>query len=74
MYEDICVEFQRALLKFHTKYVTYTLKDVDFIHRSKFKSSEAFLKRPPAFIKPNQFDPWIKDQLERTLLSTILPL
>ena len=26
------VEFQRVPLKFHTKYLTHTLKDVDFIH------------------------------------------
>ena len=30
-----CVEFQRVPLKFHTKYLTHTLKDVDFIHRWK---------------------------------------
>ena len=35
----ICVEFQRYPLKFHTKYLTHTLKDVDFIHSWKFKSS-----------------------------------
>ena len=34
-----CVEFQRVPLKFHTKYITHTLKDVDFIHIWKFKSS-----------------------------------
>ena len=34
-----CVEFQRVPLKFHTKYFTQTLTDVDFIHRWKFKSS-----------------------------------
>ena len=34
-----CVEFQRVPLKFHTKYRTHTLKDVDFIHIWKFKSS-----------------------------------
>ena len=28
-----CVEFQRVPLKFHTKYLTHTLKNVDFIHR-----------------------------------------
>ena len=28
-----CVEFQRVPLKFHTKYLIDTLKDVDFIHR-----------------------------------------
>ena len=28
-----CVEFQRVPLKFRTKYVTHTLKDVNFIHR-----------------------------------------
>ena len=27
-----CVEFQRVPLKFHTKYLTHTLKDVDVIH------------------------------------------
>ena len=27
-----CVEFQRYPLKFHTKYLAHTLKDVDFIH------------------------------------------
>ena len=34
-----CVEFQRVPLKFHTKYLTHTLKDVDFINRWTFKSS-----------------------------------
>ena len=34
-----CVEFQRYPLKFHTKYLTHTLKDVHFIHGWKFKSS-----------------------------------
>ena len=34
-----CVEFQRVPLKFHTKYLAHTLKDVDFIHIWKFKSS-----------------------------------
>ena len=28
-----CVEFQRISWKFHTKYLTHTLKDVDFIQR-----------------------------------------
>ena len=27
-----CVEFQRVPLKFHTKYLSHTLKDVDFFH------------------------------------------
>ena len=34
-----CVEFQRVPLKFHTKYLAHTLKDVDFIQRWNFKSS-----------------------------------
>ena len=34
-----CVEFQRVPLKFHTKYLTHTLKDVDFIHNRKYQSS-----------------------------------
>ena len=37
-----CVEFQRYPLKFHTKYLTHTLKDVEFIHRWKFKSAWIF--------------------------------
>ena len=28
-----CVEFQRVPMKFHTKYLTHILKDMDFIHR-----------------------------------------
>ena len=28
----------------------------------------------PTFIKPDQLDPWIKDQIKITLLSTIAPL
>ena len=39
MSKIFCVEFQRVPLKFHTKYLTHTLKDVNFIHRWNFKSS-----------------------------------
>ena len=39
MGEIFCAEFRRVSLKFHTKYLTHTLKDVDFIHRWKYKSS-----------------------------------
>ena len=34
-----CAEFQRCPLKFHTKYLTHTLKDVYLIRSWKFKSS-----------------------------------
>ena len=34
-----CVEFQRVPLKFHTKYLTHTLKDMIFIQHGNFKSS-----------------------------------
>ena len=44
-----CVEFQRVPLKFHTKYLTHTLKELDFALR--FKSSLVFLKRPPDPLK-----------------------
>ena len=37
-----CVEFQRYPLKFHTKYLTHTI-----LRALRFKSSNAFLKRPP---------------------------
>ena len=33
-----CGKFQRVPLKFHAKYLTHTLKDVDFISNWKFKS------------------------------------
>ena len=33
-----CVEFKRVPLKFHTTYLTHTLKDVDIIRMWKFKS------------------------------------
>ena len=39
MGQIFCVEFQMVHLKFHTKYLTHVLKDVDFIHMWKFKSS-----------------------------------
>ena len=41
------VEFQRYPLKFHTKYLTHTLKDMIFLRVLRFTSSYAFLKRPP---------------------------
>ena len=34
-----CVEFQRHPLKFHTKYLSHTLKDTIFIQHWNFKSS-----------------------------------
>ena len=34
-----CAEFQRCPLKFHTKYLTHTLKDMIFIQHRNFKSS-----------------------------------
>ena len=34
----------------------------------------AFKAAGPSFIKPDQLDPWIKDQLRNALLSTILSL
>ena len=37
--EIFCVEFQRVPLKFHSKYLTHTLKDAIFIQFWKFKSS-----------------------------------
>ena len=47
-----CVEFQRYPLKFHTKYLTHTLKDIflynnEILRALRFKSSYAFLKCPP---------------------------
>ena len=50
-----CVEFQSVPLKFHTKYLTHTLKDVNFfIHRWRFKSSLVFDPPPPPPQKSDQ--------------------
>ena len=43
------VEFQMYYLKFHTKYLINTLKDVHFMHSWKFKSS--YIKSPLVFLK-----------------------
>ena len=37
-------------------------------------ANKATMSPGSAFIKPDQLDPWIKDQLGNTLLSTILHL
>ena len=43
--------------------------------KSSLKSSLIVNMAPgPTFIKPDQLDPWIKDQMKITLLSTISPL
>ena len=52
MCEIFCVEFQRYPLKFHTKYLTHTLKNkslwnIEILRALRVKSSYAFLKRPP---------------------------
>ena len=49
-----CVIFQRYPLKFHTKYLTHTLKDtilfdVENSRAPRFMSLYAFLKRPPSW-------------------------
>ena len=56
MAKIFCVEFQRYSLKFHTKYLTHTLKDmilynIEILRALRFKSSYAFLKRPPRHIR-----------------------
>ena len=54
MGQIFCVEFQRFPLKFHTKYLIYSLKDTIFtqsltLRVIRFKSSQVFLKRPPGY-------------------------
>ena len=52
MSKIFCVEFQRYPLKFHTKYLTHTWKDMIFIKHwnFRFKSMYVFLKRPLALV------------------------
>ena len=40
MGQIFCVEYQSAPLKFHTNFLTHTLKDTIFIQWQKFKSSQ----------------------------------
>ena len=47
MDKPFCVEFQGVPLKFHTKYITHTLKDDTFLRAFRFKSSYTFLNPPP---------------------------
>ena len=42
MSKIFCVEFQRYPLKFHTKYLTHTLKDVQCLEKWRFKSSQIY--------------------------------
>ena len=37
-----CVEFQKHPLKFHTKYLTHSLKFVYFVKKCKFESSKIY--------------------------------
>ena len=50
--------------------VNHLLKDMD----TGIVTTIVALTRCSAFIKPDQLDPWIKDQIGNTLLSTILHL
>ena len=57
-----CVKFQRVPLKFHTKYLTHTLKNVDFIHKWKFMSSLiSVFEMPPVSVENMQCGrpPWL---------------
>ena len=54
-----CVEFQRVPLKFHTKYLTHTLKDTVFMQHWN-KSSYMFLKCPPVQFLPGHW--WSDDR------------
>ena len=74
LYKKIfCVEFQRFPLKFHTKYLTHTLKYADFIHRWKFKgldlrAHKCFWKAP--LIHLLKMDSWWVELCRSSLSST----
>ena len=57
MCKIFCVEFQRVPLKFHTKYLTYTLKDTIFIQCSTFKIALRFTSLY-VFLNPPPNSPW----------------
>ena len=55
-----CVEFQRVPLKFHTTYLTHTLKEVDFFNSDnlralRFKSSWVFWNTPYCLLSGNSW-------------------
>ena len=50
-----CVEFQRYPLKFHTEYLTHTLKDGNFIQCWKFKSSQILRACKHFWTTPSSF-------------------
>ena len=52
-----CVEFQRVPLKFHTKYLTYTVKDTIFIQCSTFKIALRFTSLYVS-LNPPPNSPW----------------
>ena len=66
-----CVEFQRYPLKFYTKYLTKTLKDIYFIWRQKMKSTLSF-KSSFIFFKPSpqQVTSTSGDHFTKIYLST----
>ena len=54
-----CMEFQREPLKFHTKYLIHTLKDVllftgEILRALRFRSSQDFLKCPPVTFRSHK--------------------
>ena len=62
-----CVEFQRYPSKFHTKYRTYTLKDMIFIQRwnfaIRFKNSYAFYWNAVGFANLRPAPDWASQHL-----------
>ena len=79
-----CVDFQRVPLKFLSKYLIHTLKDVIFIQSwilrfLKFKSSYAFLKRTRAIrrhiagyntLRPKQNGRYFADDISKYISLT----
>ena len=56
----------------HVQYLLISLHDDD--NELMWCANQQIRPSGPAFIKPDQLDPWIKDQIGNTLLSTILHL
>ena len=73
-----CVKFQRVPLKFHTKYLTHTFKDVFFIQCWKFQSSQIIgpdnewhgISSMPSHYH-NQWSSSFKETLRNKILSVI---
>ena len=67
MSKIFCVEFQRYPLKFHTKYLTHTLKDIIFIQHCEILRALRFKGSYMMFLKCSPGNWWVKHYQQRCI-------